>query len=105
MDLLWTNANPTSAFDAQKISIDLSDYKFAYIIFKVAIDVNEYVSKLYKIGLGMQFCMAMNPQPRYRHIDVYNNSIVFHRGYLVTGITTENSDLNQMIPYQIYGVK
>lgn len=105
MDLLWSNASPTSEFAVQFISLELKKYKFVYVIFKVATNIDEYVSKLYIRDLGMQFCMAMNPQPRYRHTGVYNSGIQFHNSYLVTGITTENENSSQMIPYQIYGVR
>lgn len=105
MDLLWTNASPTSEFQDVSIMLELNEYKFVYVIFKVATDIDEYVSKLYKIGLVKQFCMAMNPQPRYRHTSVYNSGVQFHRSFLVTGITTESVNSSQMIPYQIYGVR
>lgn len=105
MDLLWTNASPKSAFAGQDVSIDLSNYEFFYIIFHVSTDVNEYVSKLYIKNISLQFCMAMNPQPRYRHTSITSSSISFHNSFLVKGITTESIDNSQMIPYKIYGVR
>ena len=34
MDLLWTNASPSSNFGAQTISVDLSNYKGYYMSFR-----------------------------------------------------------------------
>lgn len=105
LDLLWENASPTSGCSGQSISINLTKYKFVYIIYRLSTSVAEYIGSLFKPNIGRMNCFTMNPQLRYRNVTVSDTGIDFNGGWLVTGTTSETKDDNQMIPYRIYGVK
>ena len=105
LDLLWENASPTSEYNDQRISMNLTKYKFVYILYILSTSVAEYIGGLFKPNIGRMNCFTMNPQLRYRNVTVSNTGISFNEGWLVTGVTSENKDNNQMIPYKIYGVK
>lgn len=108
MDLLWTNASPTSAFAGQTVSIDLSDYKLVYINCSLAntttdgsttalIKMNDYGNLFHGfVGTGSGYYVAC------RRAYVTATGVTFTVGRACTTNTTNNSIC---IPYQIYGIK
>ena len=104
LDLLWTNASPTSAFDRQTISLDVSKYKYFLISVKNNINSNEerYMNVVLKnvhnriIGIDTLGIVV--------RIDTHvtESGISFSNGYPVNSEVVNN---DYAIPYQIYGVK
>jgi hypothetical protein len=101
-DLLWENPNPTTAFAAQTIALDLSGYD--------AVEIDFYNGTTYKGRVGTENMNA-----------VYVNSsgrVVANRWFSVlpTGVTVTDSqnstanatavtNNNVLVPYRIYGVR
>lgn len=111
--LLWTNASPTSAFEGQTISLDLSGYDAVEIEFRKNTSVNLLYYEKCKIGWNADVQSMWN-------IDISSNATVVYRSFTVSesGITFANSvyksspfgttvgnNNNYMIPYKIYGIK
>ena len=99
MKLLWTNSNPTGAFVAQTISIDLSNYDLFLISFNIRpltrnIKYSEIMHKgdtdLYLIGVDL------DGNRKDRSVSINNAGITF--GSSSTDYTDE------VVPYQIYGI-
>lgn len=112
MDLLWTNASPKSAFVSQTISLNLSNYKLAALIFKpyTYYDTSN-VFRMLPIGYGGCFVFDKDQNPSSftvfkRKIDVSISGIVVYDGYkeMYDGMYI-TSDNGLLIPYEIYGVK
>ena len=104
LDLLWTNASHTSAFDSQTIPLDVSKYKYFLISVKNNINSNEerYINVVLKnvhnriIGIDtLGIVVRVNTF-------VTENGIFFSSGYPINSEVINN---NYAIPYQIYGVK
>lgn len=109
-ELLWTNANPTSSFAAQLVSLDLTDYDviqvfiaqdnnmannfYQCIIFKENIDKSHFV-----VGcLGGKFTR--------RFIAYTANGINFSAAQIANSYGGSFTDSNtSLIPWQIWGVK
>ena len=98
IDLLWENASPTSAFASQTIALDLNEYFGVFVVPYFATNwqvISEYI-----------FCTKGNAARielvaggRYRDLNVSDTGVYF------TNATTTSTDNNQVIPYQIYGIK
>ena len=103
MDLLWENASPSSAFAAQNIPLDLSDYSVVCVAFNHS-PTNE-------LTLDTTFCKKGKQALGYGMI----SSVWYWRMYAFTenGISFEQvmtSDVGEkyndkLIPTQIYGIK
>lgn len=112
--LLWTNPNPTSAFSAQTLNVDLSGYDFVKIKYAVQIQ-----------NLSLEHCIQfayfkLDDLPKeidavngnvclggllanygfIRAIAYDNRSLKFGSGY---GNQTVNQNWN--VPFEIYGIK
>lgn len=108
MDLLWTNASPTSEFQAQTISLNLSNYKIVFIVFSsYTVNINSRYSVFASyIDDGNYSASIPSSDLRRRNYTVSVNGISFSQGeaYENFGGTTYESNFF-MIPTQIYGVK
>ena len=112
MDLLWTNASPTSSFGAQTISLDLSNYNLVGIIYVAENGTQVNISTtnmfIYKKGIttyGVGTSVGgVWGYTRGRAIaGVSNSGVSFGDSYPMTEtISTAN---NSMIPLYIYGIK
>lgn len=105
--LLWTNPNPTSAFAAQTISLNLSEYNFIIVesiagisltsISKQTIfnKISDYTTNRYCIGYTNS-----DNDGIIRHIaNISNSGVTFSAGYLNTSLRND-----VCIPVKIYGV-
>lgn len=103
LDLLWTNASPTSAFSSQTISLDLSKYSMVYIVTKRKNDNdNLHGSKVIKKGESAQiFTYLFGAGLSYREISSVSNSGVNFYG----GVYQEINNNEYGIPIYIYGIK
>ena len=108
MDLLWTNASPTSQFAAQTVSIsNLQDYALIMIRSKFSSGAYESIVGFYKTATGSTCTIAgTNNVIGARDITINNNSISFkvgtERATYNGGQSTNN---NICIPVEIYGIK
>lgn len=101
MDLLWTNASPTSAFAQQTINLDLSKYKL------VLIDVYDHFLNRGKflnvVPINDVFyIVAFYDFVYLRQIVVNEEGIAFGAG---RRFEMTNDDNAYAVPYKIYGVK
>lgn len=101
MGLLWENASPASAFAAQTVEIDLSDYLGVFIYFR-----NQTVGSVYNstgfIAKGDEFTLVYVPTTA-------SSAVVTRKGTVdengVNFLTTSNDTTNYDIPLKIYGIK
>ena len=107
LDLLWSNASPNSNFSAQSIYLDLSNYKFVYIV----LGFTGYTSEstypcLIKIGNEVRMPSFGSASFYYRPIGVRDNLIAFGDCQEVTIYNDKHATSNTAcIPFEIYGVK
>ena len=105
-DLLWENASPTSAFAAQTVSVDLTNYSFVLVGVKSKSDDNGKSYAILKKGDSSQLLLTATLKIYWRVTNVQNNGIDFYDGtYLNTYGSNTITDNNYMIPYRIYGIK
>ena len=103
LDLLWTNASPTSEFVDQTVSLDLSKYSMVYVVSKRTINNNNFHgSKILKKGeSGQIFSYANGHGLIDREIaTVSDTGVTFG-----VGIVNENTNNEYGIPLYIYGIK
>lgn len=110
MDLLWENASPTSAFAAQTIDINLSNYWGVKIIWNI-IDTLNYTNTIEsQKGTRTFIHAAIGASSPYiytsqRGVTTYEDKLEFSDGAygaVNTGAVTKN---NCCIPIRIYGIK
>lgn len=111
MDLLWTNASPTSAFAAQTINLDLSEYDLIEIHFNMdasaSTTIGEVTDKRIPVG-KKAFCFGINGTAICsRNVTVSANSIVIEEGkaYGTYANATAYTTNTHLIPTIIYGIK
>jgi hypothetical protein len=101
--LLWTNPSPNSNFEAQTISLDLSEYKYVII---VSTAVNPYdilprSSAIIPVGNYITYPgIGLTNQRQSRNVNASTTGIIFKNAFWAD--TVEN---NTVIPYKIYGIK
>ena len=111
MDLLWTNASPTSEFGPQTINLDLSQYKCVLIDIILAVggwrlyDDKRNTIYLVKGFDGDVGYASYYDYYTYKKITVNSNSIVMAQGYYFDNNQTPVIDNRVIIPYKIYGIK
>lgn len=101
-DLLWENASPTSAFAAQRIDADLTQYNAYYVLFKYKADTDEYAGQIMAKGAVNRALVpnATISNSAYRELRDYESYIYFYSGYY-----SGNPNDSYCIPYRIYGIK
>ena len=110
--LLWENSSPTTAFAAQTISLDLTDYAGVIIDFFKSATENNLNTRIYvkktdtaQFGGGFRIDSNSTIGASGRNVTINDSGVEFTdgaAGWSVTSVTTLNTD---MIPYRIYGVK
>lgn len=113
--LLWTNQNPTSAFSAQTVPIDLSGYSLLYIVFTPnstnnstiripvlarkadEVMVNSYINLSGTGGITLVF----------RYFSSSNSGVSFESGQskAVSSSSSGSTDNARCVPLYIYGIK
>mgnify|MGYP006903508413 CR=1 FL=1 len=106
-EVLWTNSNPTAAFTAQSINTSSPVTDFDYILYHMKVYAGDNAANAYYIGKPLELVRlsaSNNAGQVFLTRDVISplssNIITFNSGY-----TSNNSDTNVMIPYQIIGIK
>lgn len=106
MDLLWTNASPSSEFAAQMITLDLSNYDIVFIIGFMGNDIFCQLPLFVSVGSNSRFEYT-NGVMRSRRVFTNNNYVQFEDS---TTQSTFGSQVTTVvntacIPYRIYGIK
>lgn len=105
-DLMWANASPTSAFAAQTVGLDLSDYDAV----KVEFYASDFAANCWEFGTvgavrRTQAFMAVNGR-HVRNFLATSTGVVFSKGEASSGQSTGVGDNNgTMIPQRIFGIK
>lgn len=106
VDLLWTNSDPTTAFAAQTVSLDLSDYKMIQIAFTSGV-ASRYVE--YSSIMKNETIVATSidgASMKRRDYSWSSTGITFgdaNNRTTVNGPGTTQNDI--LVPYKIYGIK
>lgn len=105
--LLWENASPSSSFNAQTISLNLSEYDYIEIDFKLrskdSIIVEKVAGYVGQISVGYG---CSGGAWWYRRAVVELNSVAFEVATVASGTSSSSdSGTTTMIPYRIYGIK
>lgn len=106
--LLWTNANPTTEFVPQTVSIDLTDFNEVEIVARNSATTNETVTQKFSISDigGILTIFQLNDTWYMRQLTISNNGITFASGRYCYMSNGGNGDLNSVcIPIRIYGIK
>ena len=98
--LLWTNSNPTAAFTAQTVSLDLTDYVGVIVEFYDN-DTRLYVKKDDTDNTAGHYTVDASYT---RKVTINDNGATITEGY-VFGSNNETKNNNVLLPYKIYGVK
>lgn len=98
--LLWQNPNPTAAFAAQTISLDLSDYDVVQI--DVYLTANGMISTRFtEVGFQGEAGGLGSGGDRYtRNANVTTTGVAF-----TVGKSNGTDNTSACIPYKIYGIK
>ena len=117
-DLLWTNANPTSAFASQTINVNLSNYKQTAIIYNtygsglqrfntsiITIGINHILNGTGSDG-GTDSTFTGTLYNTLRSVTATSSKISFGSGYIkFINSSSISKDDNAIIPRMIYGIK
>lgn len=105
MDLLWTNASPTSSFSPQTISIDLSTYKDIIVQFRIDTSAND--SSFTNFCPYYDTYSANQPgQPDSSAAQVWRKYTVSATGIEFNNGGKDSSNNNEYaIPLRIFGIK
>lgn len=109
VDLLWTNASPTSDFAEQTItSVDLSEYAYIIVQYALSKSYNQY-RYLWTVLVDGYEHITFFPQYKNwnRSVKASTSSVYFsdcnvYNAYANTGSSVSN---DYMIPLYIYGVR
>ena len=101
---LWTNSTPTGSFNAQSVSVDLSDYGGVLIQFATSDGTNLYVSSMIVLKNSVRHALVQSiPNSgtlRTRFATAEDTGVTFSTGY--SGASTST---NSAVPYAIYGLR
>lgn len=106
--LLWTNPNPQNAFNAQTVSLDLSEFDAVEVIFRTGTGANDrYTLPTVRVDIGNTGVIfnttAYNSERRFT---VNPTGIAFTNAlYYASYGNWSGTNTNALIPYKIYGVK
>lgn len=109
LHLLWTNINPTSNFDAQTVSVDLSAYNWVWITARIVSDSDYFTSAYCRVGDSATL-VAQRQDGNHmgalfaRLFSVSSTSIIFQCGGTVATYGMGVNSPEVCIPYQICGI-
>ena len=111
---LWTNSSPASSFSAKKISIDLTDYQAAIIIYRYGTSTNRVNSLILPVSSsGGLLIHAGNFSSASAYIfirnvtDIDTTGITFGDSYRrsLNSSTAASASNDYCYPVEIYGIK
>lgn len=115
--LLWTNSNPTAAFSAQTIYLDLSNYDAVKIVALFVENTNSAFTCELPVGsadraISYFFLLTATSSDAAhfingvsRNASVGTDGIAFGSGQMVYNSASYVDWNNRAIPWKIYGVK
>lgn len=108
IDLLWTNASPTSSFTAQSLNVDTTGYEYFLVIFRAYAANDAEASLKYSIVVEDKndtYACIMSPVStttvHRRTVTITDSTIAFSDGKYPNSQT----DNNFLIPFEVYGMK
>ena len=106
MELLWENASYTSAFANQHVALDLTEYDFLDVVFRISTTIG-YDVVVRVIKGATTNCIGENNAGKIitRIAATDNEKITINGGYVYNSYGSYTSDDNYMIPKKIYGIK
>ena len=116
--LLWTNSDLLNSFEAQTVTLDLTDYKFIIIEYGVS-DVGLILTAMFTVptlpppaGYSSYNCLqgwyitGSNGRMSIRSLQVTTSGVVFGGGTRFDNYNNSNTgDNTRCIPYRIWGIK
>ena len=108
LDLLWTNASPTSEFASQSIQFQHVNYKFLYFEFVQYAGINRYCFYLMQnsnLSAVIDTIAYSNLTIYIRGMSVLSNGVSFSDAYVSPSYGTYATNNAVLIPHRIYGVK
>ena len=106
--LLWTNPSPSSAFNPQTISLDLSQYKYVVITYKTysSHDTTDRGSVFLPLWVGFGCLVVGKPSDAFfsRTFTLSSTGVSFYIGGYVNASSASDTP-DACIPLKIYGVK
>lgn len=106
MDLLWENPDPTQAFHATTISLNLNNHKGFFVIFRIGIaDTQNISSGFIPRGADGSFIVQYRFDSGYftkRDVVSYSNENAIRVGNSITDNVVTDTNL---VPYKIYGMR
>lgn len=114
MDLLWQNSNPSAAFAAQSVSLDLSAYRAVIIEYQTDFTGNQYFTSAFVTlphsGPSVSVCpCTTDPTTAYiftRYCWIVDSGINFASARSLYGNSAADKDMDySMKPVRIYGVQ
>lgn len=109
MKLLWENASPSSEFEGQDITIDLSDYSLIEVEFKISVSQERTFREKSLINTSGLACFVYGSTSSgiyggYRYFTPLDDRINFSTCWR-PNTSTEVEDNTYCIPIKIYGIK
>ena len=112
MRLLWTNPNPSVAFEAQNITLASDEYDFLLWIVKQWASADTFFSEISKKGDNVNLSTAVTSSTkaivmRRRTVNFVDDTTYYaDRGYEANSVdNVVNSYNNSCIPIEVYGFK
>lgn len=103
--LLWENPNPSAVFEAQTISLELSEYT-GVIIEGKDLSGSEVVNRVYvKKGDSDKFCAGLTEADNSNATNAFLRGIVVNDSGVVIGKVERTGTGNGYVPLNIYGVR
>lgn len=110
--LLWENASPTSAFAAQTVSLDLSNYDAVFVDSISYATEDPHITCICPKGIQTRIFRANAAESSNakmwiasREATVSNSGVVFSKALQSTVTANEGTVNNALIPFRIYGFK
>lgn len=105
--LLWTNPSPTTAFNAQTVSLDLTNYDVVEVEAKTGASIDQYTTHLFDVGGGGIITnFQLNDTWYMRQMTVNSTGIIFANGRYCYMSNGGNGVLDSVcIPTKIYGIR
>lgn len=106
-NLLWTNPSPASAFSAQTVNLDLSEYDMLEVILLPHSNASIYYTTLLDKGVRSALFGIYVGKFVLRNLTAgyTDDGISFGGGIRCDTYGNETTDNNCAVPYKIYGIK
>lgn len=107
--LLWTNANPSSAFAEQDVTVNWSGYEMLEILYRpnTTGDITTcHSATIVPVENQSGYIFDTAGSNVYRAFTMKSNYIHFTSGYYYAGYggTSPAASNNMIVPYKIYGI-